>query len=105
MLLLLINIYKFYVKILWTKKIEVIREQRKKEREETKKRCAADSHSVVNKVAQRLVEKRYRANFKLTWSTLAIKEASNKFHQNFQTSFRAHPLGYKGVNLGISTSA
>jgi hypothetical protein len=95
MLLLLINIYKFYVKNLWTKKIEVIREQRKKER---------DSHRVVNKVAQRLVEKRYRANFNLAWSTLAIKEASNKFHQNFQTSFRAHPLGYKGVNLGISTS-
>jgi hypothetical protein len=91
-------------KIYGPKKIEVIREQRKKEREETKKRCATDSHSVVDKVVQRLVEKRYGANFNLACSTLAIKEVSNKFHQNFQTSFRAHPLGYKGVNLGISTS-
>jgi hypothetical protein len=58
MLLLLINIYKFYVKKLWIiKTIEVIREQRKKEREEAKKTCATYSHSVVDRVLQRLVEK------------------------------------------------
>jgi hypothetical protein len=25
---------------------------------------------------------------------------SDKFHQNFQVGLQAHPLGYKGVNLG-----
>lgn len=36
---------------------KVIIEQRNKEREETKKRCVANSHSVVDKIAQRLVDK------------------------------------------------
>ncbi len=58
MLLLLMNIYKFYVKKLGTKKIvKVIREQRRKEREETKKRSAVDFHTVVDIIAQRLVHK------------------------------------------------
>jgi hypothetical protein len=52
------NIYKFYVKKLRTKKIvKVIREQRRKEREETKKRSAVDFHTVVDIIAQRLVHK------------------------------------------------
>ncbi len=58
MLLLLMNIYKFYVKKLGTKKIvKVIREQRRKEREETKKRNVVDFHTVVDIIAQRLVHK------------------------------------------------
>jgi hypothetical protein len=36
---------------------------------------------------------------------MAIRQARDKFHQNFQASYRAHPLGYMGVNLGISTHA
>jgi len=44
-------------------KIEVIKEQKGKEREETNKRCAIDSQSVVDIIAQRLVEKCHRANF------------------------------------------
>jgi hypothetical protein len=52
------NIYKFYVKKLGTKKIvKVIREQRRKEREETKKRNVVDFHTVVDIIAQRLVHK------------------------------------------------
>jgi len=34
---------------------------------------------------------------------VAIKEAGDKCHQNFQAGYRAHPLRYKGVILGIST--
>jgi hypothetical protein len=34
---------------------------------------------------------------------MAIKEVGDKFHQNFQTSYRAHALRYKGVNLGSPT--
>jgi hypothetical protein len=36
---------------------EVIREQRRKERQEAKKRRAAYSHSATNKATQRLLEK------------------------------------------------
>jgi hypothetical protein len=36
---------------------------------------------------------------------MAIKEAGDKFHKKFQVGYRAHPLGYRGVNLGISTLA
>ncbi len=36
---------------------------------------------------------------------MAIKQIRDKFHQNFQASYKAHPLGYKGVNSGISTLA
>jgi hypothetical protein len=36
---------------------------------------------------------------------MAIREANNKLHQNFQVGSKAHPLGYKGINLGISIAA
>jgi hypothetical protein len=42
---------------------EIIREQRKKEREQTKKMHTTNSHSVVDRVAQRLIEKLYRVDF------------------------------------------
>jgi len=45
------------------KEVEVIKEQRGKEREETKKRCAIDSQSVVDRTVQRLVEKWHRIDF------------------------------------------
>jgi hypothetical protein len=53
---------------LWQKatdkeKVKVIREQRGKEREETKKRCAIDSQNVVDITTQRLVEKWHRIDF------------------------------------------
>lgn len=84
---------------------KIIREQTKKEREETKKRHTINSHNVVDRIAQRLIEKQYRIYFNQTWSTITIIEAGNRFHQNFQASFRAHPLRYKGINLGISIVA
>jgi hypothetical protein len=62
---------------------KIIKEQTKKEREETKKRCATNSQSVIDRIAQRLIEKQYRANFNRTWSTIAIIEAGDRFHQNF----------------------
>jgi hypothetical protein len=84
---------------------KIIKEQTKKEREETKKRHATNSHNVVDRIAQRLIEKQYKVDFNRTWSTIAIIKAGNRFHQNFQASFRAHPLRYKGINLGVSIVA
>ncbi len=34
---------------------------------------------------------------------MAIKEKRHKFHHNFQVGYKAHPLRYMGVNLGILT--
>jgi len=58
---------------------KVIKEQRKKERKETKKRHATNSHSVIDIVAQRLIEKLYRIDFNQTWSTLIVREVSDRF--------------------------
>jgi len=43
-------------------------------------------------------------NFMLAWSTTTTKNAQDKFHWNFVVGLRVHPLFYKGVNLGISTT-
>jgi len=40
----------------------------------------------------------------LAWFVVAIREASDRFHQNFAMGLKEHPLLYKGVNLGISTT-
>jgi len=80
---------------------KIIRDQTKKERK-TKKRRATNLHNAVDKIVQRLIEKQYRVDFNRAWSTIVIIKAGNRFHQNFQASFRAHPLRYKSINLGIS---
>ncbi len=79
----------------------IIRKQRRKERQETKWRCVA--YTATNRAIERLIEKPYKTNFNWAWFTVAIKEVGDKCHQNFQASYRAHPLRYKGVILGIST--
>lgn len=42
--------------------------------------------------------------FQLSLINNGIKETCDRYHQNFQASLRAHPLGYKSVKLGISTT-
>jgi len=44
-------------KVMDKKSIEIIKEQRKKEREKTKQRCEIDSHTATNIIVERLVEK------------------------------------------------
>jgi hypothetical protein len=36
------------------------------------------------------------------WSTITVKATSECFQNNFKVGFWAHPLGYKGFNLGIT---
>ncbi len=60
--------------------VETIREQKRKEREKTKKKHVTISQNVADEVVQRLVEKWHRANFNKAWSTFAIKEACDRFH-------------------------
>jgi hypothetical protein len=40
-----------------------------------------------------------------TWSTNAIKNIKNKFHQFFQVGLWAHPFGYKDLDFGWTTKA
>jgi hypothetical protein len=62
------------------KKIQIIWEQRKNEREEKKLKNVTNSQNVADKVVQRLVEKWHRVDFNQASSTLAIKEACKKNH-------------------------
>jgi ribosomal protein L27 len=70
--------------------IEVIKKQRRKEKEETKKIRVPDSHNPTDRIAQRLVEKRYNANFNQACSTIVIRKVGDKFHHNFQAGFKTH---------------
>jgi hypothetical protein len=47
---------------------------------------------------------RCERNFFKGWFLVAIREVRDKFHCNFQASFKAHPFEYKGVNLGFTTT-
>jgi hypothetical protein len=53
------------------------------EREKTKWRHVANSCTTTNKAGEKLVEKQYKENFNWAWFIVAIKEAWDKFHQNF----------------------
>ncbi len=56
------------------KTTKVIKEQSKKEKEETKKMRTTYSQSTTDRTIQRLVEKRHRAYFNQAWLTLVIRE-------------------------------
>jgi hypothetical protein len=43
-------------------------------------------------------------NFNKAGNSNVIKETRDKFHHSFKVGFRAYPLGYKGLNLGITTT-
>jgi hypothetical protein len=38
--------------------------------------------------------------FNANWFAIVIKKIGNRFHRNFTVGLRAHPLLYRGVNLG-----
>ncbi len=42
--------------------------------------------------------------FMQTWFPIAIKDVGDQFHNNFVVRLgKASPLGYRGVNLGVTT--
>jgi hypothetical protein len=54
-------------------------------------------------MVERKLVKQQQANFIRSWSPSIVREVGNKFHYNFKAGLWAHPLGYKGVNLGEIT--
>jgi hypothetical protein len=56
--------------------------------------------TIVERQVEKELAKQQQANFIVTWSSLAVREARNRFHCNFKADMQADPLGYRGVNLG-----
>ncbi len=58
---------------------------------------------AIEKLVKRELVKQQRTNFIATWSSSTVKESGDIFHYNFKVGFQAHPLRYRGVNLGEIT--
>jgi hypothetical protein len=58
---------------------------------------------VAERAVGKELTKQQRTTFIVAWSFATIKEAKDKFRSNFKEGMQAHPLGYKGVNLGWIT--
>jgi hypothetical protein len=56
-------------------------------------------------LAKRELIKQQQANFVATWSSSTIREAWNRFHNNFKVGMQVDPFGYRGVSLGSTTFA
>jgi hypothetical protein len=57
----------------------------------------------MERVAQKNVEKKDRTRFNNAWFATTIKVDDERFHNNFKARLRAHPLGYKGFGLGVTS--
>ncbi len=62
-----------------------------------------DSMIIIERTIQRLSNKHARANLIFAWFVITTKDVNDTFHHNFLTRLKAHHLGYKGVNLKITS--
>jgi hypothetical protein len=53
--------------------------------------------TTTQKVANRIAKDK----FTTTWSTTTVDWTRDRFHPQIQVGYHAHPLGYKGINLGL----
>jgi len=60
--------------------------------------------TTTKRLTKRELVKQQQDNFIVAWSSSLVRETRNRFHYNFKASIQAHPLGYRGVNLGSITS-
>jgi hypothetical protein len=61
------------------------------------------SMTMVERSYQRFVDKHARTIWCFVWFTTTLMDVWNKFHYNFQVGFRVHMLGYRGVNLKVTS--
>jgi hypothetical protein len=59
--------------------------------------------TTIERLVQKELAKQQRENSVAAWSLLIVKEVGDKFHYDFKAGLRAHPCGYRGVNLGSTT--
>ncbi len=77
-----------------------LREQNVKKRGKKRfKRAKGTQLTQVEQVAQRRIEKEDKTKFNEAWFATFIKVIGKRFHNNFRTSYQAHPLGYMGFGL------
>jgi len=62
-----------------------------------------DSMIIVDGTIQRLANKHARANLIFAWFVITTKDVRDTFHHNFLIRLKAHHLGYKGINLKITS--
>lgn len=62
--------------------IERVRKAKRNEREEKMVKWVIEAINVEEQATKRVIERQLRVHFNLTWSTLTIKEAGEKFHNN-----------------------
>ncbi len=48
--------------------------------------------------------KENKVKFNDTWSIVVVKVINEKSYNNFKVGFLAHPLGYIGFGLGITST-
>ncbi len=75
-----------------------IRKGKRKGKKE-KMKIVVDLGTTIDWTTQRVVEKKFKTKFAATWILIVVKEASDKFHQNFQASLWVDPHRYIGMNL------
>jgi hypothetical protein len=75
-----------------------------KERVDKRAKHVVDSFTIVKKTTQWISKKHVGDNFNATWTIIEIWKIRDRFHQNFETSLRAHPLLYQGMNLGARSN-
>jgi len=85
------NIHRFYNKKPWTRRQQIIREQRQKAKKHKKVKQIIDSFAATKKTTQSLVEKCAKLFFNNVWFAIVVREVGSKFHRNFVVGFKAHP--------------
>jgi hypothetical protein len=98
------KILAYFIKKTMDKEVvKKIREHKCKENKEKRVRQMVGSMTMVEISYQKLVDKHARTNLYFVWFVTTIMDVGNKFHYNFQVGFRVHVLGYKGVNLKVTS--
>ncbi len=89
---------------------EATKQNRKNRKKERKYKEARIKTPITLTIVERLkiqakkeLTKQQQINFIITWSSLEVRKAGNKFHRNFKVGMQAVPLGYRGVNFGSTT--
>jgi hypothetical protein len=85
------------------KEVDKIKEQKIKERKEKRSIWVEHTLTPTEIIIQRNVEKKHRAKFNNAWFVATVRAIGERFHNKFKARFRAHPLGYKGFDLGVTS--
>jgi hypothetical protein len=82
--------------------MDKLKEQKVKEREKKRSRRAKGTQlTQAKQTIQRIIDKENKVKFDEAWFVTSIRVVGERFHNNFETRYRIHPLGYMGFGLEI----